>query len=68
MINKDKFSGSLVDMQTYAGVLFQTFLTVSFGVLFYLLVTLVLKSPELGTFKNSILTQIKKSDYGSRAD
>jgi putative peptidoglycan lipid II flippase len=60
-------SGGSVDMQTFSGVFIQTFLTSVIAIFIYLLLTLILKSPELGTFKNSIVSQIKKSDLGSSA-
>lgn len=63
-----QFSGVPAFMQTFLGVLLQVFLTGVIGSAVYLISAWILKSPEIGTFKDSLVKQIKKSDYGTPAN
>ena len=55
-----------VNMQTFTGIFIQTFFTAAVGAFIYIFLTMALKSPELGTFMDSVKKQIKKSDYGPK--
>lgn len=59
-----QFLADMVDMQTFWGIMLQAFLSALSGVLIYLFFTSLLKSPELGTFRDSIVKQIRKANYG----
>ncbi|MFH1280850.1 MAG: murein biosynthesis integral membrane protein MurJ, partial [Candidatus Beckwithbacteria bacterium] len=51
---------SLVEMETFAGVLAQTIWAGLIGIFVYTIVTNILKSPEVGVMKSSILGQFTK--------
>jgi len=51
-----------VDMQTFWGVFLQATLAGLLGIFIYILVSLLLKSPEIKTIKSAILRQFAKSD------
>ncbi|MFC1663691.1 murein biosynthesis integral membrane protein MurJ [Patescibacteria group bacterium] len=51
------FSTSLFDLQTFWGMFFQTALAGILGLFVYLLLAFLLKSPEIGIIKSSILKQ-----------
>ncbi len=56
-----QFIASFVNMQRFSGVFFQAFSAAIIGIFVYLLVTLILKSPEIQIIKDSILKQFQKN-------
>lgn len=57
-----------VNMRTFWGVFLQATLAGLCGIFIYILVTFLLKSPELKTIKSSIVKQFTKSKYETRPD
>ncbi len=55
-----KILASLVNMQTFLGLFIQTILAGGIGILAYILISFLLKSPEIKTIRNLIISGIKK--------
>jgi hypothetical protein len=60
--------GSLVNMDTYIGVLIQSIITALAGFSVYFFGTLLLKIPEAKAFKSAILRKLGETEYESEYD